>query len=148
MREGRRQLGWRDDHATEAEEQDPDQVGQREHALGAQGPGQEQGERDEGPGAGQGQQQGGEQTGPVRVPAEGEAHSADHHELQELDGQHREGLGHQEAAPAERAHAEQAQHAVTTVEGGGDRLAGERRGDHGQGQHAWHGHVDPAVWPE
>jgi len=65
--EAGRHLGGRDDDATETEEGDPDQVCQCEHALGAQRAGQEQGERDERPGADQRQQCGGEQSYPPRV---------------------------------------------------------------------------------
>jgi len=65
--EGRRAATWerpdgylrgRDDDTAETQQRDPDQVGQREDALGAQGASKEQGERDEGPGAAQGQERG------------------------------------------------------------------------------------------
>ena len=74
-----------------------------------------------------------------RGPAPSPSASADggqQHHLHRLHRQHGERAPGQQAGAPERRRAEQAEHAVAAVEPGRDRLAGERRRQHRDGQHA------------
>ena len=106
MWEGPHSLGAGDDDAAEREEPDPDQVGKGQNTFGAHGAGQQQGERDEGPGADQRQEPPGEQARQLRAPSEGQTQTTDDNALHELDGQHCQRLGDDEAVASERTHAE------------------------------------------
>ncbi len=129
--------GCGDDDTPEDEQGHPEQVGDGEHGLGAQDPGQQQGERDEGrscrPAANTAPP---DEPGPGRVPAERQAQGAEDDQLHDLDGEDGDRLGAEQAAAAERGRPEQAQHAVPAVEARGDGLAGERGGDDRQGEDA------------
>ena len=79
-----------------------------------------------------------------RQPSTAPSADDDHH-LEDLDGQHGQGLGPDQPAAGQRGGAQPLEHPVAALEPGGDGLAGERGGQHGQGQDAGHHEVDPAA---
>src|SRR5688572_14645529 len=145
--EGRRDVGegtgqqvGRDERA-EAEEQHPDKVGERQHRLGAQGAGHEEGEGDERRAAEEQADERGQDAGCRGPRAERHPQRPEHDDLDPEHGQHGEGLAGEEAAAAEGGGAEQAQHAGPPVEPGRDGLARERGGHHGQRERPGEGEV-------
>jgi hypothetical protein len=78
----------------------------------------------------------------VRLPPEQSRDQRDHHDLQRLDQQQRADLAQQQSRPGQRRGPEPLDHSVAPLEPGCDRERRERRGHHGQRQHARCEHVD------
>ena len=138
----------RDDDAAESDQQHPEQVRGGEHGLAAQGPGEQQAERDERRRAGERddrpQQQPHRIAAARRAPGD-DAEDGDLDGLDDEDGEHAPG---EQSGAAERRGAEQPQDAVAAVEGRGDRLPREGGGEHGEREDAGGDDVDPAAGPE
>src|SRR6478735_245660 len=107
-----------DHNAAQGAEQDPQQVGDGQRCLGADG-------------ARHQQAQGGERGGAQDQQAQAR--------------QDRQDLPRDEAGPPQRCGGQEPQHAVAAVEAGGDALPGEGRGHGAERQDAGDGNVDPAI---
>lgn len=75
------------------------------------------------------------------TPPERQADALDHAHLHQQEGHHRQGLGRRRGRACPAGGAPGGEHVVATLEARGDRGGRERGADHGQGEHAGHGHV-------
>ena len=124
------------------------QVGDGEHRLGAQGAGQQQGQRHERRAAEQEADEHRQDAAGLRSRAERQSQRAEHDDLHREHRQHGHALGGEQPAAAERGGAEQPQHPGAAVEPGRDGLPGERRRHHGQGQGPGGGEVGAGAGAE
>ena len=110
------ELGARDDDPAQGQQGDPQQVGDGEHALGAQRATEQQGQGREGPRPQDEGDQRSRYAAQRRLPAQRRAERADDHDLHRDDGQHRDRLGQHQPGATQGSDPEQPQHAVATVE--------------------------------